>query len=584
MALLPSLSYEYTEREVTDTFRGYNHQLRINEGEFYDMRNLTSACFPLLANRKKRGRVRSLTAPGGLLAKEKLAWVDDGTLFVDGAATQLTGLSAGAKQLVSMGAYIVVFPDKKYFNTADPSDRGSLEALYTSTGAVEYTLCRIDGTAYQQPTVSDTAPANPDNAALWIDTSKEKHVLRQWSAAMSEWSEIPTVYTRLRFRSEGELPTLFRCGDGVSISGAGPADVNGEKIICAIGGGEGVLDYVVVTGLLEQAATQTEGSVRIERSVPEMDFVIECQNRLWGCRYGTENGKSLNEIYCCALGDFKNWRQYMGLSTDSWTASVGSDGPWTGAVNYLGCPTFFKENRIHRVAVSSIGAHAVSETVCRGVQEGSAQSLQVVNETLFYKSRNDVCIYQGGFPQSISQPLGDEVYTDAAAGAAGDRYYISMRGAGGKYSFFVYDIRHGLWMREDELHAVAFARLGDELYALTGDGTLLALLGTVGEKEPYIAWEAETGLLTYQHPDRKYVSRFNLRLNMEEGAELSVWLMYDSDGTWVRQGRIRMKGTRTVTLPIRPRRCDHLRMKLVGKGEVRLYSIAKILTYGSDVG
>ena len=119
-----------------------------------------------------------------------------------------------------MGAYIVVFPDKKYFNTADPSDRGSLEALYTSTGAVEYTLCRIDGTAYQQPTVSDTAPTNPDNAALWIDTSKEKHVLRQWSAAMSEWSEIPTVYTKLRFRSEGELPTLFRCGDGVSISGA----------------------------------------------------------------------------------------------------------------------------------------------------------------------------------------------------------------------------------------------------------------------------------------------------------------------------------------------------------------------------
>ena len=267
-----------------------------------------------------------------------------------------------------------------------------------------------------------------------------------------------------------------------------------------------------------------------------------------------------------------------------WSASVGSDGPWTGAVNYLGCPTFFKENRIHRVAVSSVGAHAVSETVCRGVQEGSAQSLQVVNETLFYKSRSDVCIYQGGFPQSISQPLGDEVYTDAAAGAAGDRYYISMRGAGGVYSLFVYDIRHGLWMREDELHAVAFARLGDELYALTGDGTLLALLGTVGEKEPYIAWEAETGLLTYQHPDRKYVSRFNLRLNMEEGAELSVWLMYDSDGTWVRQGRIRMKGTRTVTLPIRPRRCDHLRMKLVGKGEVRLYSIAKILTYGSDVG
>ena len=71
---------------------------------------------------------------------------------------------------------------------------------------------------------------------------------------------------------------------------------------------------------------------------------------------------------------------------------------------------------------------------------------------------------------------------------------------------------------------------------------------------------------------------------MQEGAEIDVYMMYDSSGEWVRQGRIRMKGTRTVTLPIRPRRCDHLRMKLVGKGEVRLYAIARILTIGSDVG
>jgi hypothetical protein len=139
-------------------------------------------------------------------------------------------------------------------------------------------------------------------------------------------------------------------------------------------------------------------------------------------------------------------------------------------------------------------------------------------------------------------------------------------------------------MREDKLHAAAFARLGDELYALTGEGELLALLGSKGTPEPFVRWEAETGLLTYQLPERKYVSRFNLRLSMEEGAELDVYLMYDSSGEWVLQGRIKMKGTRTVTLPVRPRRCDHMRMKLRGRGEVRLYSIAKILTMGSDVG
>ena len=70
---------------------------------------------------------------------------------------------------------------------------------------------------------------------------------------------------------------------------------------------------------------------------------------------------------------------------------------------------------------------------------------------------------------------------------------------------------------------------------------------------------------------------------MEEGAEADVWLRYDSSGDWVRQGKIKMKGTRTVTLPVRPRRCDHFQVRLCGKGDAKLYSVAKILSIGSDV-
>ena len=583
MALLPKLDYEYNERAVTDVFAGYRHRERIGEGEFYNTRNLTSACYPLLANRKKRGRVRTMRDPGGLLAKEKLAWAEDGALWYDGEKTALRDLTPGKKQLVSMGATIIVFPDKKYYNTADPADFGSLEADYSSAGGVEYSLCREDGTEYARPSVSETAPELPADGALWIDTSKSSRLLRQWSAALGEWSEIPSVFTKLSFISSGELPELFEKYDGVTVSGAAVEDLNGDHVIYAIGGGDGARDYIVVPGLLERSLTQTDGTVRLSRRVPEMDFVIECKNRLWGCRYGVSEGQNVNEIYCSALGDFKNWRQYMGLSTDSWTASVGSDGPWTGAVNYLGYPMFFKENRIHRVSVSSVGAHQITETVCRGVQEGCAGSLQVVDETLLYKSRADICAYQGSFPESISDALGEEHYGEATAGALGERYYISMKDERGDWSLFVYDIRRNLWMREDELHAEAFAALHNELYCLTEDA-LLAMNGSAGEPEPFVPWEAETGMLYYQYPDRKYLSRFNLRLTMEEGAQLDVYLMYDSSGEWVRQGRIKMKGTRTVTLPVRPHRCDHMRMKLKGRGEVRLYSIAKILTIGSDVG
>ena len=293
----------------------------------------------------------------------------------------------------------------------------------------------------------------------------------------------------------------------------------------------------------------------------------------------------LNEIYCCALGDFKNWRQYRGESTDSWAASVGSDGQWTGAANFLGNPVFFKENCMHQVLVSSSGAHQVQETVCRGVQKGSSKSVVVVNETLFYKSRNDVCIWQGSFPTEISAALGESRYYDASAGTFAGKYYISMHDEDGAWNLFVYDIAKQLWIREDNLHVLQFATVDDELYAVDADtNDLLALNGTVGTTEETLNWEAVTGVLTYEYPDRKYLSRFNIRLRMAPGGEAQVFLQYNDDGTWQSGGSVSARRDYgSVVLPIRPRRCDYLKMKIVGTGETEILSISRVLEIGSDM-
>ena len=248
----------------------------------------------------------------------------------------------------------------------------------------------------------------------------------------------------------------------------------------------------------------------------------------------------------------------------------------------MGYPTFFKENRIHRVSISGYGAHQLTETVCRGVQPGSSRSIAVVNETLYYKSGSDICSYQGGFPKSVSEALGDEKYSEAVAGALGERYYISMKNADGAWAMFVYDTEKGLWMKEDNLHCLGFALLGDELYAMT-EKEILALRGSAGEQESFVSWMAESGILYYQYPDRKYLSRYNFRLQMEEGARMDIFIQYDSSGIWERKGSISFKGTGTVTVPIRPRRCDHMRIRLEGRGEFRLFSVAKILSTGSDI-
>jgi len=286
--------------------------------------------------------------------------------------------------------------------------------------SASFELCRFDGTAVSADWVQAAEPAAPQNGQYWIDTSDGGRVLRQFSEAQGEWLSVETVYTRISFTTLGQIPQLFRVHDAVTISGAEEEALNGEKIIHALGGGENEEDWILVDALPETLSDGGEQALYIDRDIPQLDFICECQNRLWGCRYGQDaDGKIVNEILCSALGDFKNWRQYMGLSTDSWAASVGSDGPWTGCVNYLGSPVFFKENRIHRVSVSPEGAHRVDETVCRGVQKGGAKSLAVVNETLFYKSPGEVCAWQGGFPRGMSAPLGAAAYHGAVAGAIG---------------------------------------------------------------------------------------------------------------------------------------------------------------------
>lgn len=584
MPIFPSLPPTRQSRLVTDVFRGYDHRLKIPDGAFAEMENLSVRHYPLLSARPRRGTLRRVQNPGGLLEKDALCSVEDGTLYLNHAPTGLTGLSQGDKQLVSMGAYVLIFPDKRYYNTEDPADFGSLEADLTVQGPIRYCLCTAEGAELPDPVLAAQAPESPANADLWLDSSGGGSVLRQWSEALGLWTEVSTVYTKLILPTRGQLPAQFRQYDGVTVSGAYFDALNGEKILYAVSGGEEEADALVLVGLIQAGYTDTEGALRLQRTVPDMDYVCQCRNRLWGCRYGFDGEKTVNELYASALGDFRNFRQFLGLSTDSWTASLGSDGEFTGAVSYLGSPVFFKENRIHPVTVSPAGAHRVDELVCRGVQKGSARSLQVVGESLYYKSPQDVCVWQGGFPQTVSAALGQLRCREAAAGSIDARYYLSMRDADGAWHLFVYDTALGLWTREDSLHVRHFAAVDGELYALDAEtGDLLALLGSVGQPEESLPWMAQTGPLPSLSADRKYVSRYSLSLRMPKGSRLEIFLRYDSAGEWESAGTVELSGAGTVTVPIRPRRCDHVQLRLKGQGDFKLYALTRVLEIGSEL-
>jgi len=598
MPRLPVLAGAPSQQILTDTFAGYNHNLKIADGEYYNTENLSTEMFPMLANRRKRG---TLTGVGGtdfqdlqaIVKRDALFWIADGVLYKNGIDTGLHGLKdepdpedpnkkQRERQIVNMGAYICIFPDKVYYNTIKDGDYGSMEASYSYTGAVSYHMCHQDGTIYSRVSKNSAEPGNPQNGDVWIDTVDGS--VKQWSAYTTSWTVIETVYTRVGFTGQGNITRFFKEHDGVEISGMYDDDLNGSKILYAVGGEDSVEnDYIVIIGIQEEPHEEKSETITISRNVPDMDFVCEAQNRLWGCYYGNIPGVgNINEVYCCALGDFKNWSQYLGVSTDSWRASIGSDGVWTGCINYFGSPTFFKENRIHQIGVSSVGAHQVSDLPARGVQEGSHRSLAIVNETLYYKSRSGVVAWQGGMPADVGAALGDVKYYDAAAGVFGQRYYVSMRDSANVWNFFCFDVKTGLWMREDNLHAEGFTAWGDELYAKSGD-SIVTINGTDGTLENKVEWFAETGVMHYEFPDHKYVSRYNLRLKMEKDARLQLFIEYDSSGVWEFSGEVKVHRIDSFVIPVRPRRCDHLRLKIAGEGDVRIFSMARVLESGSDV-
>ena len=585
-------------RDMTNNFGGYNHRMSCQEGQFFDMQNMTSLHYPMMSPRQSRGIVRNMTNPQGILDKEELMWIDGAKLYKNGEEVKLTGVTISTdaakcpKTMEKMGAYVIIMPDKIWYNV-DSGECGYMEASYKKSVKVTFTLCEANGTAITWYDEAYYKKNEPKNGDYMMSTSNGKAVLKVYSSSTSIWGTVATTYMQISATGIGKG---FAKEDGVKIS----IDLTGQsweyaKNIFVNKEDDGKLsintsimdrtdDCITIAALLDNNKTFSSLPITVERKVPDMAFVTECNNRLWGC------SKDGHEIYCCKLGDVKNWNCFAGISTDSWAVTIGSDGKFTGAITYLGYPIFFKEDSLIKISVSGTGGHATKETKCRGVQKGSERSLAILNETLYYKSSTGICAYAGNLPASISDDLGEVRYSEAVAGTIDNRYYVSMKHIDGTHHLFVYDQKTAIWCKEDDTEVLYFCKHGDELYYIDeSDKKMKSVRGTlpydVAEKaiEGKFPWFVESGDIGYTSPDNKYISRINLRISLEFGTNVDFYLQYDSSGIWEHKFNMSGKGTRSFTVPVIPKRCDHFKYKIVGKGGCKIHSITKTTEQGSDI-
>ena len=600
-------------RSLVRVFGGLNETYACSEAEYSAGVNFSARDFPALSTRKPRRKLHALTGLNGMYHLNGLLTICGKDIIYtpdDAGADTVSctnAVSDSRKALVGIGTKILIFPDKLAFDTADGRVSALGAAWKAEDQSVQFTPCDAAGKTYQPDSYGREEPEKPADGQLFLKVEDEEHpwsstgTLEVYSTSSGNWTAVPLDYCRI---TAAGAQKLFAQWDTVTVSGTAARqagmweELNGDLVVYDLL--ENGLRVKVTPkgecfyGTLVQGAdsarwTSLDGKetrsfavstpVRMERRVPDLDYITECDNRVWGC------SSKENVIYACKLGDPTNWFSYRGIAADSYAVTVGSDGAFTGAATCMGYALFFKENTLHKLYGSKPSDFQLSSLRCRGVAKGAARSLCVINETLYYLSPDGVMAWDGSIPTKVSTALDPARLRNvksALGGALDGRYYLHLvRGSGEAQAvrLLVYDTERGLWQEED-VCSYEMAGSGGQLYLWDGKAIWAADADReenwqqAGGIEDGVSFELVSGDIGLDSPEELYLSRLTLRLEAEVKSRIEVAVSYDS-GAWETLAQLTADGRRCFDVPFVPRRCGSLRLRLKGRGQLTLRSLTR---------
>ena len=617
--VLANRSSLQNSRSLTRAFGGLNETYGCTEAEYSEGINFSSRNFPALSTRLPRRKVGEIEKVNGMYHLNGLLIVSGKNLRYtpDGAGEKTKILTDAVtdskKTLVGIGTKILIFPDKLAYDTAE-HELTALGAVWENgTGTVELSPCDATGKTYQVSRFGKTEPAEPTDGQAFLkvadmdDPWRSDSVLEVYSAVSGNWSAVTLDYCKI---SASGIGKDFRTWDTITLSGtvAEQADqweeLDGERIVYEVAddwirvratpGGSHFYGKLIQTGTQASWVSLTgnntkvykaEKNVRLERRIPDLDYLTECENRVWGC------SSKENVIYGCKLGDPTNWFSYRGIAEDSYAVTVGSDGPFTGAATCLGSVLFFKENALHKLYGSKPSDFQLSSLRCRGVARNAASSLCVLNETLYYLSPDGVMAWDGSIPTKVSEKLNTARLSNvqtAVGGALDGRYYLYLARDSGREGdaleerLLVYDTERGLWQEEDGC-SYAMASTGGQLYLWDGHDIWAADPSrerdwkTTEGVEETVDFELITGAFGMDEAEDRYLSRLTLQMDAVCASTVELAICYD-DGPWEKLAQWAVAGKqKRFDLHLAPRRCGMFRLRLTGKGQITLRSLARTL-------
>lgn len=571
-------------------FKGLNRLAVVSEGEMSDMKNLTSDDYPILKQRKPRGRM-SLPAgairPVQIMAiREKIAMIarmDEGYgFFYDGELISEVQDLAQSSRMVAINTKLCFFPQKTYLVIAPDGTIPSTDAY----GHLDY-----------QATIS----ASSDNVEITDDAVE----ITLASVAGIKADDALDISGTLTYTGGSFEVNIAAAVDAV--------DASANKIFLPLNTFLELIPEGVASGIFNGSIT---------REVPNLDHVVEWNNRLWGA------SSTDNTVYACKLGDPTNWKYYQSTSLDSYYAQQGTDGEWTGVAKYSNHIIFFKQDTMCRIYGTSPATFQITNTEAFGVEKGSSKSVVTINDTVFYKSKIGIMAYDGGVPYCISDKFNAE-FREVVAGTEKRKYYASIHTKAGGYELMVFDIGKGLWHKEDNARFRSCATIGNKLYFIQYDDDLLTCsvnlpcsdwllvgsenitgrVGVINSTTPYedknsMEWMAEFGPFDEYLEEHKIYSKLSLRIHDVQAGELILcdengqyilteynqemgmpkWLeVYISidEGPWELVELYEPPEKNGEFIPIIPRRCDRYSVLLKGQGPCELKTLTRRVRKGS---
>lgn len=604
------------------SFYGLDRKRKGADGEFEDMYNMSSDEYPCLSPRKARkkafdipGSIVAATAPDPVNVSEMTGFtgIAGGSFYYNGVKKNGVSFSDTYRwKIVRMGNLYIIngfkqnggsYESKMYYYNSD-TDKLSvgadeMDSLIVTAGSdqtgtflatfrygfdevYEYAVTDTYGNEIKNSDFFDKYGSGMALPALNIFEehfnegdelqiigfpSREENTGQIWSHSSGEviaqttqdFSENNTVDSDLVADLE-ELPQNAIISAVVSGFAVKNLSLNGRTIY---------VHYIyfdlrnknddqISFGSMEGSGSEALycSGVTLRKRTRVFDNIAVHHGRIWG------SSPTGNAVFASA-SDKIFWITSSDISK-MYAVRLPSDteGRFTGMCEYNDEVCAFKENSISIIYGSNASNYA--QSVIRGIGCIDGDSIAVTLNGVIFLSDKGFYLYSGGVPVKISECLNTK-YVSAYGGFDGEKYYASAVKESGETEFLVFDMRYGLWYKQDSFKMNGLFTFRGGVYISSEDGVFRMDGG-----DEIVEWSVTSVRTDDSTLDNKSVIELWLRADIEDGAYFTVYTSC-GNGDFLEHATFSEPGLHVFRCPVRLVMSSSYRYKIAGKGNVVIY-------------